>query len=71
MVVLGVLLSGCITPEVVTSTPRQITIKDVSYDTINQAQDMAEKWCNKQGNRHAVIRPDERPDGYVFYECVE
>jgi hypothetical protein len=70
--ILGALLliaSGCAST-VVTSTPRTVLFKNSYGHNAAQRQALADAECLKHG-RWAIHRPDNTPDGYTTYECIE
>lgn len=64
------LLTGCASPRLVTSTPRTVILENSVSRTMGQSQAIADSECAKHG-RYAVHIPDSQRDGIVTYECVQ
>ena len=68
--VLAFFLAGCAAPQVITSSPRVVTIENSRSNNAQESQNLADAHCRKSG-RYAIHRPDNIRDGVATYECVE
>ena len=68
--VLAFFLAGCAAPQVITSSPRVVTLKNMRSDNAQESQNLADAQCRKSG-RYAIHRPDNIRDSIATYACVE
>ena len=62
-------LTGCVTPKVLNSNPRQVTIGNANGFN-DRGQKLADEHCARHG-RYAIHRPDQIRDGNATFECIK
>jgi hypothetical protein len=68
LAVVGLSITGCVTPKVVRSNSSTVVIDGVVTYNSAESLRLAESECQKYG-RHAVHVPDGQPDYKVTYDC--
>lgn len=75
LIVVAMLLAGCASPHILSSTPRSVVVDDVNENSLDEAARIAQRECEKHGRDAEQVTGDDIARGLhvqsVTFKCVD